>query len=311
MFRKYGQCEQKLLKYIYYESDINELGRNQTPIADSLELLERFGFMYRSECEYIEHKTRSYFQAVFPLACSSSYSEIAQKRVPTPSMSSSSSDIRTNSSFASWEDCLYTNEFELYFIRLDHIRRYWTECKELNALRKEKMLWASRVGPPDNEFYNYFECDLSTGSGSMLTDEELYLKQIEHNIYDADGNLSFQDEQKLIEEYKNNGCSVVIDVDSPVLSIPRCFFARFAIAMQPLLFERFDWSDALVGRDVNDTCVRARLLGTANRRNSKLNIEIKSKQIDAMNEMKRGVLEALSMLKIYYPGLYYLIKINN
>lgn len=302
IFKKYGQCEHKLLRYIYYESDEADIGRTQAPLNDSLELLERFGILFKSENDYADERVRSYFQALFPLACSASYTDAVERN-------------RTKTTPCQWDDCLYNqnDEFELYFIRLDQINRYRDECKELNALRKEKMLWASRVGPADNEYYNYFECDLSAGY-SKVADEDLDLKQIEHDIYDENGNLKFEDEERLKADYL--ACRVLLEIYSP-MRMPRCFFARFVVAMQPLLAERFDWSDALIGRDLNDTLVRARF--NSNNRNEenrdlvqnpRVRVEIKAKGVDSMVEMKNGILEVFNSIKVYYPGLYFFTKIE-
>lgn len=285
LFKQFGQCEHKLLKHIYYESSESEMGKKQAPISDSLELLERFGLLFKTECTYIENKVNSYFQVVLPLACLSLY-----ESGPQPFHSS-------------WEECLFGSTFELYFLRLDQIRQYWNECKEFNALRKEKMLWASREGPIDNEFYNYFECDLSAGN-SKLFDEDLNSRNIKHNICDSDGNFCFHNELELLAAFT---VRTTLELISPFI-IPRCFFARFAINMQPLIAERFDWADAFIGRDLNGTCVRALFNSQAN---LKILIEIKAKQIEFMNEMKESILALFDDIENYYPGLYFFQKIRN
>lgn len=275
LFKKYGQCEQKMLKFIYFESE--EMGKNQAPMHDSLSLLEKFGLLYKTECNYTEDKCRSYFQAIFPLACTALYE---------------SSRHTTDS----WTDCLYDKtRFEIYFARLDQIRLYESECKELSALRKEKMLWASRDAPTDNEFYNYYECDLSA-AGSRLLDEDLDSRRVEHDIYDAEGRLTFRDEDRDHHQVKSR-----LEVRSP-FRVTQCFFARFSAFIQPFLLDRFDWADAIVARDLNDTCIRARFNSDANPR---LVVEIKAKRDEHMSEMKTQLLQVLDDLESYYPGLYY------
>lgn len=255
------------------------MGKKQAPLNESLTLLERFGLLYKSDCEYIENKCRSYFQAIFPMACSALY-DAANRKDTIPQ----------------WEECLYGDQFELYFIRLDQIRLYREECKELSALRKEKMLWASRDGPIDNEFYNYFECDLSAGY-SKLADEDLDARTVEHDIYDSNGNLSFRDEQRLLDDFR---VRARLELRSP-FRVTRGFFSRFAIAVQPLLLDRFDWADSLIGRDLNQTCVRVRFNSSENPR---FVVDIKAKRLEDMKQMKRDLLNVFDDLECYYPGLF-------
>lgn len=299
-FKKYGQCEHKLIKYILYEIDENEMGKQQANLNDSLELLSQLGLIYKSEQsgEFVDEKCRSYFHAIFPHACSATY-ELIMK----------------NNHSSSWYACLFddedttSNHFELYFIRLDQIRRYGEEKKALSALRKEQMLWASREIPADNEFYNYFDYNLAN---VKVIDEDLELRRVEHDIYEHDGaTLRFLNEAELLGEYAKFGA--IVEVRSAPFGLSACFFSRFSIRMQEFVLERFDFRDVLVARDLNGTCIRARFnnCGDSGDLGRRLVVEIKALNLEDLNEMKTRLIEVINGLLDYYPGLLITKRVDN
>ena len=89
-------------------------------------------------------------------------------------------------------------------------------------------------------------------------------------------------------------------------------FARLAVLVQEIAYERFDWTDAVVGRNVRDACFRIRLLHECERRNaSRIKFELKALESEHLEELKKQFLNIIDIVFSFYPGLFFDLVVSN
>lgn len=312
LFKKYGLVEHKLVKNIYFNDKffinaIEKLDLNSI-IDESLTLLQEFYLIYKIDAHDFEEPQSSYFKVSIPCLCATSYENEKSKVKPD-----------------SWNSCLFTDDYEVYFIRLDLIRQFNQETKLLNAFRKERMLWRSKSASAKESEFNYaiynFDNRENThglkeiyeqqtgyfGDTSPFEQNDDYGDEIDEGlfiktkIYDSTGELKFAAPSLMAVDYKHK---LELSVTTP-FRVHQCVFDKFSVLVHDLCVERFDWKDVIIGRDLNGTCYRARFLNS-----SQISIELKATQADYLDEIKEKMLDITQVISILYPGLFYMSNVK-
>lgn len=283
LFKKYGVLEQMLIKYICFSS--SQL--SQSEIKDAIDLLQDLSIIYKSETRYIEDKC-SYFQIVVPTMCVANFGQ-------------------EKATESNWDSNLYLDEFERYFIRLNQIRCYKEEVKEMNALRKQKEIWNSQETDLfNNEYYGEIESDPLYQDPRILSSPShesqfLGIEPIKCNIIDTQGNYKFINEDQLASKYKHK---CFIELVSP-FRMEKHVFDKISVLIQDIAYERFDWIDTIVARDENETCMRIRVENYIENSKHKIGIEIKSEKNEFLIELKEQFYIIFDKLFDFYPGLFF------
>ena len=141
----------------------------------------------------------------------------------------------------------------------------------------------------------------------------------EFEEYDIDEDLAENEEeinrlQSLLNEqtrlkYKNK---CLIECVSP-FRLDKHLFNHFSVLVQDQLFERFDWSDTIIARDIFSNCFKIQLKNQNEiDQENKIRIEIKYCVNDEeyMDKLKKKFLELIDQLFCYYPGMYFFKRIS-
>jgi hypothetical protein len=132
LYKSKGILEQRLLTGICFET--SQLNREE--IADCIDLLESFFIIYKSETQYLEDRC-SFFQIVIPSMCKIKYGE-------------DSANIKTDG--FSFDNLLFSDNYELFFYKLNRLRQLRETLKIENAIRKEKAVWDFTENKEENEY---------------------------------------------------------------------------------------------------------------------------------------------------------------
>ncbi len=106
--------------------------------------------------------------------------------------------------------------------------------------------------------------------------------------------------------------SCFIECISP-FKLEKHLFNHFSVLIQDSVFERFDWSDTIIGRDLYNNCFKIRLINKNGQNDigeNKLSIEIKCLNEEYFDKLKKKFLKLIDQLFCYYPGLYFYKKLS-
>ena len=102
-----------------------------------------------------------------------------------------------------------------------------------------------------------------------------------------------------------------IECISP-FKLEKHLFNNFSVLIQDSVFERFDWTDTIIGRDLHNNCFKIKLMNNDNQNGieeNKISIEIKCLNEEHFDKLKKKFLKLIDQLFCYYPGLYFYKKI--
>ncbi|CAF0705124.1 unnamed protein product [Brachionus calyciflorus] len=266
---RYGIIEDKLFRFISFSS----FQLNREELDQAIEFLKQFLILYKTETQYLEDDC-SFGQIILPFMCVASFEEEKNSESVDPD--------------------LYCDDFYKYFIRLDKIRNRREEIKEINALRKQKELWSSQ----DTEFFDEEEESRRQSRLSSIDKPNIealkfdYLTEIEH--------LRILPESDYINKYKYKG---LYEINS-IFKIERHFFNKLSILLQEFVYERYDWDNVVIARDLYGNCFRLRYSSEINTDEEYgIKIEILCADLKFLNEFKENFNVILEKLMVYYPGL--------
>lgn len=310
LFKKYGILEQKLIKAICFD----EIQLNRDQMESALEFLKDIQVLYKSETNYLEEKC-PFFQIILPTACTTSFANERRDVILTDA----------------WYNKLYSDNYELYFMRLDQLREYKEELKSRNALKKQRALWSSSDTNQTNlveteMFFSFYEMNDRTGRVENYEDSdevsslnemaasitpassffESRLSPIKLALLEEIREFEFKDESEFLSKYASH-TKRVIELITP-FHFNSFYFNKLSSLIQSVCFERFDWSDCIIGRDLNDNFFRI-MYEKVDRVCSKILIEIKYLDEKHMSELRDKFVQAINVLSDFYPGLYYHVKI--
>lgn len=106
--------------------------------------------------------------------------------------------------------------------------------------------------------------------------------------------------------------SCFIECISP-FKLEKHLFNNFSVLIQDSVFERFDWSDTIIGRDLYNNCFKIRLInnnGQNDIEENKISIEIKCLNEEHFDKLKKKFLKLIDQLFCYYPGFYFYKKLS-
>ncbi len=285
LYKSKGILEQRLLTGICFET--SQLNREE--IADCIDLLESFFIIYKSETQYLEDRC-SFFQIVIPSMCKIKYGE-------------DSANIKTDG--FSFDNLLFSDNYELFFYKLNRLRQLRETLKIENAIRKEKALWDFTENKEENEYYADFQSE-NNNNGVVLTTYSF----LRHPPRDEVAH-DFEKEKRDLQTdtiCSNHVCKMSIECSSP-FKIENHIFNKLSVLVQKFAYERFDWSNTIIIRTVDETCSRMQLLNDQNDESSeksKILIEIKAVDTDKMNNLKDQINKVIDQLLECYPGFYLL-----
>ena len=103
-----------------------------------------------------------------------------------------------------------------------------------------------------------------------------------------------------------------IECVSP-FKLEKHLFNHFSVLIEDSIFERYDWTDTIIGRDLYNNCFKIKLLNNNNKQNggdeNKISIEIKCLNEEYFDNLNKKFLILIDQLFCYYPGLYFYKKI--
>jgi hypothetical protein len=294
LFRNYGILEHSLLKAICFD----EIQLDRIQIEEMINFLNQIQVVYKSFTHYLEEKC-TFFQIVLPTMCKRTFS-----------MDKKESD-KINSE--NWTAILFDENYEMYFIRLDQIRKHKNEIKSMNALRKQRALWSSSSGDPALEtemFFNVYEMEENPNGNKSRSDSALLESLI--SPLDTDTRISeikefkFRDESEYALKYKDK---FKIELHT-IFNFDTHLFCKFASLLQDLFYERFDWHDTIISRDVNDNFFKINIENKENSNGTKIIIEIKYVNKDELNALKKRFFDEIYNLFDFYPGIYFYVVLK-
>lgn len=197
---------------------------------------------------------------------------------------------------------LFTANYENYFISLDKFERYCHLLKTQNILKKREKNFINELEEELKQEDDNFE---ASGKLSQIKIENIKL------LKNADFLKNFlKNKQHLCEKIEDE-CNrtyhhvLVIECRS-VFEFKRHVFARLSALVQAILSERFDWSNVIIGRDLDLNCFRIKFCQEPTQ--SAIRFELKSCEQNKMLKAKENIFNVIEELFSYYPGLYYSIQ---
>jgi hypothetical protein len=304
VFKKYGVMEYDLIKAICFD----EIQLNRTQTEEALDFLKHVLVLYKTTPLFLDERC-PFFQVVIPVMCASSYEAEGRERQLA----------------ATWDVKLYTDEYELFFVRLDQLRKHKEEVKMKNAVKKQRALWSNSDGTMDSEmFFNVYELSEQAHEAEpdapLMTDEELVanadrrvssatsffearISPLKTVNLDSLDDFEFKDEEEFVLKYKQR---CFLELDTP-FAFDFYFFNKLAALMQHFVLERFDWRDVIVARDEDENFVKVRF-EEVGKKCSRIQVEIKYADPTSMLELKSMLAQAVENLFEFYPGLYYTLS---
>lgn len=287
--KMYGMIESKLIKGICFDS--NSSSTNQ--VDDNVKFLKDFSIAYESEASYLDDVC-AYYQIIIPTMCSSSY--FNEKKI----IENSSQDIK-------WYNQIYTDNYERYFLSLDYLRSLRDYLKIQNSLTKKMIIWNLK---DQNEFgKDYVDENHNKVNLELINVRQVFLDPVFMNSSQILNNLDQTNIkanqlktfiQKLESKYSYEA---KIDCCSP-FKFESNLFSKLSVLIQEVSFERFDWCDTIIGRNLDDTCFKIQLLSQQDNIN-KIRFEIKATDLEFLNKFKQQLMNLISFLFSFYPGLYF------
>ena len=294
-FKKYGILDYNLVKAICFD----EIQLNRIQIEDALDFLRDVLVLYKSTSNYIEEKC-TFFQVILPSMCTTSFANDKKEKLV----------------IGSWDSELYTDNYELFFMRLDQLRKYKEEIKGINSLKKQRALWSSADGMENEMFYNYYEMNESNKTenedvsltnfsesassffGARISPIKPFLDEIKE--------LEFKDESVFLSKYKRK---YIIEINT-IFKFDFYFFNKLASLVQDAVLDRFDWNDTIIARDLEDNFFKF-IFEKFDKVCSKILIEIKYSNTEQLASLKKKFFALIENLFLLYPGLYYYIGLRD
>jgi hypothetical protein len=212
---------------------------------------------------------------------------------------------------------LYNDDYEVYFYNLDIERDNYEEIKRINSIRKQQLLWTGETNKFDNEFYDDFNSDIL--DGKKVCNERETEKTNDLSINKDKDNTVIQltnEKQKIDNKFNlplNSRC--IIEMYSPCIQLRNHLFQRLSVLVQDICYERFDWKDVIIARNINNDCFKIEFINSHNRSSTSsicddiyLKIEIKSDNLTNLNIIKNEFYEIIDKLFKLYPGYFIQIR---
>jgi hypothetical protein len=207
-----------------------------------------------------------------------------------------------------WQNKIYANDYENYFLLLDYLRTLKQYIKVQNAITKKLIIWNAK-----DENQNHFGPEEPTPLKDL---EIINVSQIffEPKFLNTDDILAKMDMNNVCVNELKNSIERLHTVQYAFEGQLECcspfrfrlhMFAKISVLVQELAYERFDWSNTLVGRTASDTVFRVRMVGRDEKHVSKIVFEIKSTSLEKLNEFKSQAMAVMDTLFSFYPGLYF------
>jgi hypothetical protein len=289
VFRKYGIMEYNLIKAICFD----EIQMNRNQIEDALDFLRNVLVLYKSTPFLLDDKC-PFFQVILPVMCSTSYETERKEKMLSDN----------------WDTKLYSDNYELFFMRLDQLRKYKDVIKMKNAVKKQRALWSSTDGAMDSEmFFNVYE--MEEANNENASDEahaainassffEARISPLKSAYIDSIREFEFKDESAFIEKYKRK---YFIEI-STIFKFDYYFFNKLSSLMQDFVLERFDWNDVILARDLNENFFKIHF-EKVEKVCSKIVVEIKYAEVSHLIDLKKKFVAVIENLFEFYPGLHF------
>ena len=152
---------------------------------------------------------------------------------------------------------------------------------------------------------------------------------IKHFVDDAYDEIDNDDEEEIGEEDEDeeiNRLQLLLNEQNKLKYSSKCFiecvspfkldrhlFNHFSVLVQTISFERFDWTDTIIARNVDNSCFKIKLLNgnetsireTSSEIEHKIRIELKCLNQENLDKLKSQIIKLIDELFCYYPGLYF------
>ena len=225
----------------------------------------------------------SYYNVIIPVYCTTKFEE--------------------EKSQAAEDNELYSDNFELYFIKLDKLKRYRELLITENILKKraktfiyelEANLKEENLDESKEENADYL--NQPTITDIKLINEPAFLDKFLSNKL----HIKEKIEKEANKNYKFGRtvqCTSLFRLDSHV-------FFRLSALVQNMLSIRFDWQDTIIARDLEWNCFKIQLMNEAGSQ-SKIKCEIKSISLSELEVSMGKIEEIITQLFSYYPGSHF------
>lgn len=280
LLKNYGIIEDKIIKGLCFVS--SQLTRSQ--IDDSISLLRDLSYLYESKTEYTEERC-SFYQIVVPSLCSKSFDE--EKRIKMDS-----------DNF--WNSDLYSDDFELFFEKIDKMRAHREHLKVENGLIKDKIMWNIQESLNLGEYYKE---DEDVKKLEIINLDEF----IKTEYMTVDPSKKDDKSAELARARLKYANKCIIECVS-LFELEKHLFDHFSALIQSISYERFDWNDTIIGRTVDDCCFKIKLVNEPDAH--KINIELKCIKLESMVKIKEQLVKLIDDLFNFYPGLYFYKKVE-
>jgi hypothetical protein len=208
-----------------------------------------------------------------------------------------------------FDNLLYSDSYELFFYKLNQLRRLRETVKIENAIRKEKELWDFTENKEEDEYYADFQSESNNNGVALTTYSFLRHPPRDEVIHDFEKEKIDLQTESICSKHV---CKMNVECSSP-FKIENHIFSKLGVLVQKLAYERFDWSNTIIIRTVDETCLRMQLINNEEIEapdKSKILIEIKALDVNKMNNLKDQINNVIDQLLECYPGFYLLKSFN-